>query len=110
MFPGAHAATTPDKQALIMGGSGFTQTFAELDTAANRLSHLLRSAGLEPGDHIAICLENHARYLEVVWGCHYAGLVYTCTSSRLQSGELEYILNDCEARDFINSQYKCDKR
>ena len=109
MFPGAHLAAHADKPALIMGGSGFTQTFAELDAAANRLSHLLRSAGLEPGDHIAICMENHDRYLEVVWGCHYAGLVYTCTSSRLQSGELEYILNDCEARAFITSQYKAEQ-
>ena len=75
MFPGAHLAAHADKPALIMGGSGFTQTFAELDAAANRLSRLLRSAGLEPGDHVAICMENHDRYLEVVWGCHYAGLV-----------------------------------
>ena len=36
-----------------MGGSGFTQTFAELDAAANRLSRLLRGAGVEPGDHVA---------------------------------------------------------
>ena len=92
-----------------MGGSGFTQTFAELDAAANRLSRLLRSAGLEPGDHVAICMENHDRYLEVVWGCHYAGLVYTCTSSRLQSGELEYIINDSEARVFITSKYKAEQ-
>ena len=109
MFPGAHLAAHADKPALIMGGSGFTQTFAELDAAANKLSQLLRSAGLEPGDHIAICMENHDRYLEVVWGCHYAGLVYTCTSSRLQSGELEYIINDCEARAFITSQYKAEQ-
>ena len=66
-----------DKPALIMGRSGFTQTFAELDAAANRSSRLLRAAGLQPGDHVALCMENHARYLEVVWGCHYAGLVYT---------------------------------
>ena len=78
----AFVDTQPDKLALIMGASGFTQTFAELDAAANRVSHLLRSAGLQPGDHVAICMENHDRYLEVVWGCHYAGTVYTCTSSR----------------------------
>lgn len=42
MYPGAYAATTPDKPAVIMAGSGSTQTFAELDTAANRISHLLR--------------------------------------------------------------------
>ncbi len=109
MYPGAHLATYADKPALIMGGSGFTQTFAELDAAANRLSHLLRSAGLQPGDHVAICMENHDRYLEVVWGCHYAGLVYTCASSRLQSGELEYIVNDCGARVYITSKYKAEQ-
>jgi long-chain acyl-CoA synthetase len=109
MFPGAHLAAHADKPAVIMGGSGFTQTFGELDAAANRLSRLLRSAGLGPGDHIAICMENHDRYLEVVWGCHYAGLIYTCASSRLQSGELDYIVNDCGARAFITSTYMADQ-
>jgi long-chain acyl-CoA synthetase len=109
MFPGAHLETHGDKPALIMAGSGFTQTFAELDAAANRLSRLLRAAGLQPGDHIAMCMENHDRYLEIVWGCHYAGLVYTCASSRLTSHELEYIINDCGARAFITSKYKADQ-
>jgi len=94
MFPGTHLEQHGHKLALIMAGSGFTQTFAELDAAANRLSRLLRAAGLQPGDHVAMCMENHDRYLEIVWGCHYAGLVYTCTSSRLTSHELEYIIND----------------
>ena len=109
MYPGAFLETHPDKPALIMAGSGFTQTFAELDAAANRLSRLLRAAGLQPGDHIAMCLENHDRYLEIVWGCHYAGLVYTCASSRLTSHELEYIINDCGARAYITSKYKADQ-
>lgn len=109
MIPGVHLAQHADKPALIMAGSGFTQTFAELDAAANRLSRLLRSAGLQPGDHVAMCMENHDRYMEIVWGCHYAGLVYTCISSRLQSNELEYIINDCGARAFITSKYKADQ-
>jgi acyl-CoA synthetase (AMP-forming)/AMP-acid ligase II len=92
-----------------MAGSGFTQTFAELDAAANRLSRLLRAAGLEPGDHIALCMENHDRYLEVLWGCHYAGLVYTAASSRLTSGELAYILDDCGAKGFITSKHVADQ-
>ena len=44
---------------------------------------LLRAAGLRPGDHVAFCLENHPRYFEIVWGGHYAGLIYTACSSRL---------------------------
>jgi acyl-CoA synthetase (AMP-forming)/AMP-acid ligase II len=109
MFPGAFLDTLGDKPAVVMAGSGFTQTFAELDAAANRLSRLLRSAGLHPGDHIALCMENHDRYLEVLWGCHYAGLVYTAASSRLTSGELAYILGDCGAKAFITSKYVADQ-
>ncbi len=109
MFPGAHAATTPDKAAVIMGETGAVTTYAELDAGANRLSQLLHAAGLRPGDHIAICMENHPRYLEVVWGCHYAGLVYTACSSRLTHAELAYIVNDCAARAFITSRTKAEQ-
>ncbi|MEY4373768.1 MAG: hypothetical protein RL219_2537, partial [Actinomycetota bacterium] len=93
----------------IMGSTGEVTTFAQLDSAANRLSQLLFAAGLRPGDHIAVCMENHARYLEVIWGCHYAGLVYTACSSRLTTGELAYIINDCGAKAFITSRYKSDQ-
>ncbi len=92
-----------------MASTGEVQTFAELDAAANRLSQVLYAAGLRPGDHVAICIENHPRYFEVLWGCHYAGLVYTACSSRLTSSELCYILNDCAARVFITSRYKADQ-
>ena len=109
MFPGAFVATTPGKPALVMASTGAVQTFAELDAAANQLSQLLYGAGLRPGDHISICMENHPRYLEVLWGCHYAGLIYTACSSRLTSPELAYILNDCAARVFITSKYKAEQ-
>ena len=109
MYPGAHAQTQPDKPAVILADSGETQTFAELDAGANRLSRLLRSAGLQPGDHIAICMENHPRYLEVLWGCEYAGLIYTAASSRLTTEELQYIVNDCGAKAFITSAYKAEQ-
>ena len=109
MFPGDHARTHPDKPAQIMASTGEVVTFAELDSAANRLSQVLFAAGLRPGDHVAICMENHPRYLEVLWGCHYAGLIYTACSSRLTSGELSYIIDDCGARAFITSSYKAEQ-
>jgi long-chain acyl-CoA synthetase len=109
MYPGAYVATDPDKPAFVIAETGWTQTFAELDAAANRLSHLFRSIGLQPGDHVAFCLENHPRYMEVVWGCDYAGLIYTATSSRLTTDELTYIVNDCGARAYITSTYKAEQ-
>lgn len=109
MYPGSHLATHADRPAVIMADTGWQQTFGELDAAANRLSHLLRSAGFEPGDHIALCMENHPRYLEILWGCEYAGLIYTAASSRLTTDELAYIINDCGAKGFITSKYKAEQ-
>jgi acyl-CoA synthetase (AMP-forming)/AMP-acid ligase II len=106
MFPGAHAETTPDSPAVILAGSGQVITYRELDAEANRASHVFRSLGLQPGDHVALCLENHPRYFALVWGAHYAGLYYTAMSSRLTTDEMAYIVEDCGARAFVTSAYK----
>ena len=108
MFPGAHLEIHASKPAVIVPETGFSQSFAELDARANQLSRMLRSVGMYPGDSIAICLENHERYLEIVWGCHYAGLIYTCISSRLTANEVAYIVNDCSAGVFITSKQFAD--
>jgi acyl-CoA synthetase (AMP-forming)/AMP-acid ligase II len=109
MFPGAHAQTTPDKPAVIMGTSGEVVTYRELDEAANRVSRVFRSLGLAPGDHVALCLENHPQFFALAWGAHYAGLRYTAMSSRLTTEEMAYIIGDCGARVFVTSAYKSDQ-
>ena len=49
MYPGAHAASTPDKPAYIMAATGEVVTYAELDAAANRLSQVFHAARAAPG-------------------------------------------------------------
>jgi long-chain acyl-CoA synthetase len=105
-FPGAHAAATPDRPAVVFGDSGHVTTYAELDAEANRVSRVLRSLGLQPGDHVAFCLENHPRFFPLTWGAHYAGLHYTPMSSRLTTEEMAYIVADCGARAFVTSAHK----
>ena len=109
MHPGAHAVDRPDHPAIVMATTGEITTYRELDEEANRLSHVLRDMGLEPGDHIAFCMENHPRFLAICWGAHYAGLIYTAMSSRLTTGEMAYIIDNCSARVFITSSYKSDQ-
>lgn len=109
MYPGIHAASSPNRPAIIQAETGEITTYGELHNRAIQLSHVLRAAGMMPGDHIAICLENNPRYLEIIWGCHYGGLVYTACSSRLTREELIYIINDCGAKGFITSKYKADQ-
>lgn len=109
MYPGLIAQTTPDKIAITSADGTHKYTYSELDAAANRVSNMMRSHGLNAGDHVAICLENHPRFFEIIWGCHYAGLIYTACSSRLTSDELAYIVNDCGAKVYITSRYKADQ-
>ncbi|RSN05086.1 acyl-CoA synthetase [Nonomuraea sp. WAC 01424] len=103
MYPGAIAAVTPDKPAVIMAGSGQVITYRELEEQSNRLAHAFRAAGLAPGDHVAFMLANHPLFLAIAWAAHRAGLYYTPISSRLHTDELAYIVDNCGARAFISS-------
>jgi long-chain acyl-CoA synthetase len=77
MHPGIHAQTTPDKPAYIMAASGETVTYRRLDEASNRCAQLFPSLGLTIGDGIALMLENHPRFYEIVWGAQRSGLYDT---------------------------------
>jgi long-chain acyl-CoA synthetase len=93
-----------DRPAVIMAGSGVRRSYRELVEGANRIAHLFRALGLEPGASIAFCLENQPQFFEILWGAHDAGLYFTAISSRLKTEEIAYIANDCEARVLIASQ------
>ena len=103
MSPAEIAAENPQKIAYIMAETGETVTYSELEAAANQGAQLLRSLGLQRGDHIAILLENHPRFFQICWAAQRAGIYYTAISWRLQQQEVEYIVNNCEARVFITS-------
>ena len=107
-YPGTHARNRPDAVAYKMLGSGEQVTYAELHQRANRISHLFRALGLQPGDHVAFCMENHPWFLSLAWGAHYAGLYYTAISSRLTAEEITYIVDDCGARVFLTTANKAD--
>ena len=103
MWPGANAAEHPDKPAYIMASTGQVITYRELDERSNRLAHLLYAAGLRFGDHIAICMENHSRYLEVVWAAQRSGLYFTPINYHFNAEEIAYITDNCDARAYITS-------
>jgi long-chain acyl-CoA synthetase len=100
---GSQAAFQPDALALVMATSGERRTYRELNEASNRFAHLLRSVGLRQGDHLAICMENNATYLEVAWGAQRAGLYYTAINHHLRRAEMQYILDDCGATVLVAS-------
>jgi acyl-CoA synthetase (AMP-forming)/AMP-acid ligase II len=108
MTPAEVAAATPDKPAYIMAETNEIVTFGELEARANQGAHLFRRLGLTRGDHIALLLENHREFLTIAWAAQRAGLYYTAISWRLQSEEVEYIVNNCEAKVFVTSAARMD--
>ncbi len=104
MHPGITASQKPGKPAYIMAESGQVVTFQELNEASIQGSQLFRSLGLQRGDHIAIMMENHPGFFQICWAAQRSGLYYTAISYRLQQSEVEYIINDCEAKVFITTK------
>ncbi len=108
MHPFHHAKATPDKAAYIMAASGETVTYRELDERSNQGAQLFRALGVQPNDAIAIFMDNSPRYYEVLWAAQRSGLRFTCISSKLTVGEVEYIVKDSGAKVLIASAAVAD--
>jgi len=103
LYPATYAASAPDRPAVVMGGSGEVVTYRELNDRSNQLAQLMWSAGLRPGDHIAVLLENNPRYPEVIWAAYRSGLYVTTVNRYLVPDEVAYIVDDCAARILVTS-------
>ncbi|MEO1749331.1 MAG: AMP-binding protein [Pseudomonadota bacterium] len=86
-----------------MAEGGQRLSFKELDERSNQIAHALRTAGLNPGDTIALLAENSLAFFEVCWAAQRSGLYYVCISTRLTGPEAAYILSDSGASLFIAS-------
>lgn len=97
MYPGTFAATDPDKAAVIRPSTGQTLTYGALEQRSRKVAHLLRRAGLRPGDHVAMVSDNDIAMLEVYWGALRSGLYITAVNWQLTAEETAFVLTDCRA-------------
>jgi long-chain acyl-CoA synthetase len=104
VHPGEIARRAPRRPAVIMGSTGESVTFRELDDRSNRLAHLFRARGLGRGATVALLLENNARFLEVAWAAQRSGLYYTAINWHLTADEAAYIVRDCGADLVVSSR------
>jgi long-chain acyl-CoA synthetase len=73
-------------------------TFAELNRQANQVARLLRDAGLEPGDPVALACGNRPEFVVVRFACHRLGLRLTTVNWHLAPDEVSYIVDNCDAK------------
>lgn len=98
MYPGVHAASHPDKPAVIMADTGQALTYQQLEERSLRLANDFRSRGLVPGDHVAIAVENRFEIVEALWAALRTGTYITAVNRHLTADESSYIIHDCGAK------------
>jgi len=83
-----------------------THTFRKINQQANRVVRLLRERGLEEGEAVALLCSNRGEWVEVLSACLRGGYRLTPVNWHLAADEIEYIINDCDAKAlFAETRY-----
>ena len=82
----------------IFSGKQITATHAQWAARCARLARHFDAAGLQPGDRVALFMRNHPRYLEVLFGAWWAGLVVVPINAKLHLREAQWIVDNAQAR------------
>jgi fatty-acyl-CoA synthase len=88
VHPRVHAATAPDRTALVVAGSDKSITWGEVDTRSAALAGWWRRAGLRVGDVVLLALPNDIRWAEIAWSCWRSGLVLAPVNVHLGATEI----------------------
>jgi long-chain acyl-CoA synthetase len=75
--------------------------FGELDVLSNKFAHFLKESGVTLGDVVGVNLPNIPAFYIAVIGIQKAGCVFSGVSPLLSPEELEYQLNDSEAKVLV---------
>ncbi|MCH8187125.1 MAG: acyl--CoA ligase, partial [Proteobacteria bacterium] len=92
-------------QAERRGDSPFLQfgetspvSFAETDRLANRIANGLIALGLEPGERVAVMLDNSLEYCLAWFGANRAGAVHVAVNTAYKGTFLSHLINNSAAR------------
>ncbi|MGY4710723.1 AMP-binding protein [Mycolicibacterium sp. CBM1] len=86
----------PDNEALVTADARIS--FRELHNAVDEAASALLAAGVEKGDHVAICLGNGIPWATLFLAITSIGAVAVPINTRFRASELEYALRQSKSR------------
>ncbi len=95
-IPYKHAQLHPDKTAVIFEDEPYS--YGRLNDGINKCAYLLQAKGLKKGDRVCVLMLNCMEFLEIYFATARLGGIFVPLNWRLLGPELEYQINDCEAR------------
>ena len=97
-----HAATRPNRTALINLQTDESFTYKEVERRVSRFARALRErCDVGRSDRVAVLSGNHCNCLEIEFACMKLGAVYVPLNWRLTAAEMEYIVEDAQPKVLI---------
>ncbi|BBM88125.1 long-chain-fatty-acid--CoA ligase [Candidatus Uabimicrobium amorphum] len=90
---------SPQKTAMRLGEKSFT--YQELTALAGKVASFLEAQGIKKGDTVALSCPNVPYFPIVYYGILQLGAVVVPHNVLLKPAEIEYLLNDCEAKAYF---------
>lgn len=90
------AERTPEQPCILFEGQ--TYSYARLYLAAQGWAGGMQAWGLQPGDRVALYLENSPLFLAAYLGIHLAGGTVVLINTQYRQVELRHIMNDAGVR------------
>ena len=94
-----HSQNIGNKTALVLGDR--TQSWSQLYERSMKMANALAAAGVGSQDRIAFLDKNGIEHFEVLYGAALLNAVSVDVNFRLAAPEVEYIVNNAEAKVFI---------
>ncbi|MEL6559919.1 MAG: AMP-binding protein [Bacteroidota bacterium] len=98
------AGYAPIKTAVSDADSGESLTYQQLNNLSNYLAQQLEKKGLQPGDRLAVLSEYRLEYIVLLGVAMKLGIILVPLNYRLSSGELAYMINNCEPCVILSEQ------
>src|SRR3954470_2746240 len=92
-------ARDPDALAVVDGSVRFT--YAEWYRRISALVGAFNALKLKPGDHLVTALQNNWQAATIHWACQFAGIIITPLNWRCTADELDYCLENAEAKALV---------
>jgi 2-furoate---CoA ligase len=90
-----------DPQALAIADGALRLTYAQWYRRVSALVASFDTLGLQPGDHLVTILQNRWEAATLHWACQFAGLIITPVNWRTTAAELDFYLENAEAKALV---------
>ena len=91
----------PTKKALIAAETGRYLTFKDIEVFINKIGHVFKKAGFEPGDKVALFMGNELEYVPIWIGLNRIGITVGLINCNLHGKSLEHCLKVVDFKGII---------